>query len=69
MEWFSIYEFRPKHGSHIWVWDLDKQKLMFLYAFWEEERFSNIELWPKGMAPMWAYVYKNIDPMPKLSKE
>lgn len=57
MKWFDSYEYKPKHGTQIFVWDLDNQKQILINAFWDPEDWR-----PQPSFPFWTYVLDGIEP-------
>lgn len=50
-EWFSSFEYQPKHGTQIFVWDRELQKQLHLYALWDEDAWRCEQRYP-----CWCYV-------------
>jgi hypothetical protein len=57
MKWFDSYKYRPKHGTQIFLWDMNNQKQLLFNAFWDPENWI-----PQPWFPFWAYVLEGIEP-------
>ena len=58
MKWYSSYKFRPKHGTQIFIWDLDLQKEIMINSYWNDEDWT-----PNASWPFWAYVLDEFEPI------
>lgn len=72
MKWYDSFKYRPKHGTQIFIWDLQAQKQIMLNAFWDSDKWrGDIKF------PFWGYVLDGLEPIefqperlnPETSKE
>ncbi len=58
MKWYKSSDFRPKHGTNIFIWDLKDQKEMMLYVGWDDDQWKY-----QTNFPYWKYVLDGIKPV------
>lgn len=58
MKWYNSFKYKPKHGTHIFIWDLLSQKQILLNAFWDPEKWK-----PNAKFPFWSYVLDEFEPI------
>lgn len=58
MKWYNSNDFRPKHGTDIFIWNRKNQKQIMLYVGWNDDQWT-----PQAELPYWKYVLDAIEPV------
>jgi hypothetical protein len=58
MKWYNSFQWKPMHGTTVFVWDSESQKQILLKALWNEDDWM-----PSFRFPIWAYTDETNNPI------
>ena len=58
MKWYNSFQYKPMHGTMIFIWDKVNQEQVLLNAFWDEANWI-----PSVIFPIWSYVDEEHKPV------